>query len=257
MISKSTLKSQLSGRDGVCENQAPSFLNAKSSVNVPRQADGTMESPNRKLILQRVILVPPQTLHGSVSEDGFRNISIGGAFQDQLLASKPFAVQDNAAKECTTLATMIFQNRYHQTEFLVQLCKAYLNLLLQSYRQDSTKTKAVEEIIHEITRRAFDEKIDFPMLLKRSGYAQDYIRAEFKKITGCTPTQFLDKIRLERAHFLIDVYGNQFTLTEIAEKCGFLDYVYFSKRFKIKFKMTPKEYQQRRKDGWKSPALQN
>ena len=75
-----------------------------------------------------------------------------------------------------------------------------------------------------------------------SGYAEDYIRAHFKRITGKTPNEFLSGIRIKRACFLIETYRDSLSLSQISEQCGYTDYVYFSKKFKSVTGMSPKEY---------------
>jgi AraC-like DNA-binding protein len=79
-------------------------------------------------------------------------------------------------------------------------------------------------------------------LLQKSGYAEDYIRSHFKKVTGKTPNGFLTDIRIKHATFLIEIYANTLSLQSIAEQCGYLDYVYFSKTFKSILGVSPKEY---------------
>jgi AraC-like DNA-binding protein len=37
-------------------------------------------------------------------------------------------------------------------------------------------------------------------------------------------------------------YGKSVSLTEVAEKCGFTDYVYFSKKFKAVTGIAPRTY---------------
>ena len=41
---------------------------------------------------------------------------------------------------------------------------------------------------------------------------------------------------------IIDIYKNKISLSEISERCGYLDYIYFSKRFKSVMGMSPREY---------------
>ncbi|MBQ9760845.1 MAG: AraC family transcriptional regulator, partial [Clostridia bacterium] len=67
-------------------------------------------------------------------------------------------------------------------------------------------------------------------------------RSCFKKITGKTPNEFLTEIRIKHACYLIDIYQDNLSLSEIAEKCGYLDYIYFSKRFKLVTGISPREY---------------
>lgn len=68
------------------------------------------------------------------------------------------------------------------------------------------------------------------------------MRSCFKKITGKTPNEFLTEIRIKHACFLIEVYRSELSLSEISEQCGYLDYVYFSKKFKSVTGMSPREY---------------
>ena len=87
-----------------------------------------------------------------------------------------------------------------------------------------------------------DSELNIGQLLRSSGYAEDYIRAQFKKITGKTPGRFLTEIRIKHACYMMEAYGSVLTLNEIAEKCGYTDYVYFSKRFKEITGSTPRHY---------------
>ena len=86
--------------------------------------------------------------------------------------------------------------------------------------------------------------INLTEILQKSGYSEDYIRSVFKKLTGKTPHEFLTDIRMNHACFLIDVYKDTLLLSQIAEKCGYLDYVYFSKIFKSVKGVSPKSYRE-------------
>jgi len=41
---------------------------------------------------------------------------------------------------------------------------------------------------------------------------------------------------------LIDLYRSTLSLQEIAERCGYTDYVYFSKKFKEVTGVSPRDY---------------
>ena len=189
-----------------------------------------------------VILVPPHTVHGSVSENGFVNISIGGDFENIIFSDLPIVIHDNSRSECLKLTEIMYNNRFENTGFLSKICTAYVYFLLKHIRQSSSIARTVDKVITEITSNAFDTDIKLCKILSESGYAEDYIRAYFKKITGKTPTQFLNDFRMEHALFLIDIYGKNLSLSQISEKCGFEDYVYFSKQFKTKYHISPREY---------------
>lgn len=189
-----------------------------------------------------IIIVPPGILHGSRSEDGFCNISVGGNFYGAFSFDAPYSLTDTESSEGTTLVSLIYENRYGNAEYLAALCRAYSAFLAQHIKNENDITTAVRRIVSVISERATDSRFSPEMLLSESGYAPDYIRAHFKKITGKTPISFLTDIRMEHARFSINIYGNTLSLSEIAENCGYTDYVYFSKTFKRTFGMSPETY---------------
>ena len=189
-----------------------------------------------------VVIVPPNIKHGSTSGKGFRNISIEGDFEAYFRFDTVKSFEDNETQEGKMLAEMIYENRYGNDTYLASLCTAYVCFLLQRFELDSAMQRSVKKITDEISQNAFDPQIDLALILSQSRYSEDYIRSCFKKITGKTPGEFLTDIRIKHACFLIDIYKNKISLSEISERCGYLDYIYFSKRFKSVMGMSPREY---------------
>jgi len=189
-----------------------------------------------------VVIVPPNIKHGSTSGKGFRNISIEGDFEAYFHFDTVKSFEDNETQEGKMLAEMIYENRYGNDTYLASLCTAYVCFLMQRFELDSAMQSCVKKITAEISQNAFDPQIDLTLILSKSGYSEDYIRSCFKKITGKTPNEFLTDIRIKHACFLIDIYKNTLSLLEISERCGYLDYIYFSKRFKSVMGMSPREY---------------
>lgn len=187
-----------------------------------------------------MLLVPPDTVHGSVSENGFCNISVGGDFGSVFIFDEPIAVFDETG-DGRRLAEMLYRNRYN-AELAEALCHALICCFLQSIRPENELCAAVNAVADAIRASAFDTHLELRELLCASGYAEDYIRAGFKKYIGRTPTAFLTELRMQRARYLMTVYGSTLPLGELAEKCGFCDYVYFSRRFKEAWGMAPREY---------------
>ncbi|MBQ8351819.1 MAG: helix-turn-helix domain-containing protein [Clostridia bacterium] len=189
-----------------------------------------------------VIIVPPGVLHGSQAPGSFQNISVGGDFSHLFHIASPCALKDNEACEGRMLAEAIFRNRYGSEEYLDALCRAYACLLLQSIRPQDETAQAVQEIIATLSRSFSDAETDVTALLRQSGYAEDYIRARFREITGLTPVSFLTRLRLDHARALLDIYGKELSVAEVSERCGFEDAAYFSRRFKRAFGFSPMQY---------------
>lgn len=189
-----------------------------------------------------IIIVPPEIEHGSVSEQGFKNISIAGNFGHLLPFDTPKIVEDTVSQDGRLIAMLILSNRYSGTGYLESLCTAYLHFILQNINVENNIRNAVNKIVNKINENAYDSGINVKEILLKSGYAEDYIRACFKRNVGFTPKEFLTKVRIEHACSLINIYGKTMSLSEVAEKCGYLDYVYFSRKFKSVTGTSPKNY---------------
>ena len=189
-----------------------------------------------------IIIVPPGILHGSSSKSEFVNISVGSEFENLLYLKDVCTLNDNEGRDGEKLAQLIYDNRYFSNDYLRSLCSAYIRFILQNMERVSGVALAVERINRGINELAYDPDFCVTDLLCESGYAEDYIRACFKKITGMTPGKLLCKVRIDRACYLMSIYSDSLSLYDIAERCGFTDYVYFTKKFKELTGMTPKEY---------------
>ena len=179
-----------------------------------------------------MIIVPPEFEHGSVSKHCFVNISVEGDFGNLLLFDDITVIQDNPSRDGKQLATLIYKNRHQNNQYLAALCSSYAHFLLQNFIGDKKINHVVSNLIDQISEQFYDPDFDVTKLLNQSGYAEDYIRNEFKKITGLSPVEFLTKIRIMHAQKLLEIYGETRSIAEVAESSGFTDPVYFSKRFR-------------------------
>ncbi len=189
-----------------------------------------------------IIIVPPKYIHGSVSRDGFVNISIGGDFGHLFMFDSIIVQQDNDALNGERLSKLIFDNRSADAEYLSALCNAYAHFLLKNAVYEKKINREISKITDEITKNFFDPSFDVTDLLIKSGYAEDYIRTEFKKTVALSPIDFLSKTRIEHAKKLLEIYGSNLLVSEVAEACGFEDPIYFSRRFKQFTGLSPTEY---------------
>ena len=67
------------------------------------------------------------------------------------------------------------------------------------------------------------------------------LRSKIVAITGENPSAYIQKIRLEKAQRMLQVEPNM-SIGEIALKCGFEDFAYFSRVFKKKYGVMPSQY---------------
>ena len=186
------------------------------------------------------ILVPKGILHGSTSEDGFKNISVGGDFDRLIVAREPISIP--FAADAKALSELIYKNRFDGSQYLTMLVDCYLTALMQAYRSDSQIAAAVRKIKEAIAENSGDPEFSVAAELNCSGYAEDYIRAKFKEICKDTPTEFLNRLRIKNACRMIEIYGDTISMTEVATKAGFSNPAYFSRIFKKTVGISPRQY---------------
>lgn len=223
---------------------SPSHQHKNYEIIVCTKGSGVFHSVERDIPVSpgKIIIVPPGTMHSSTSDGEYERIYINGEFNQIFSLTSPAVILDNSENEGTLLAKMIYNNRHSNSEYVATLVNAFAHFLIQSLKMENEISLTIKDIVNEITNHFYDCNINLNCLLKKSGYAEDYIRAQFKKFTGKTPTEFLTKIRIHHACYLIDTYKNSLSLAQIAEKCGYTDYVYFSRRFKHIMGMSPRKY---------------
>lgn len=92
--------------------------------------------------------------------------------------------------------------------------------------------------------------LDQPVSLNRLAYTlgvhPSYLSRAFKKEMGVTVTEYVNKLRVEEAKYLLD-HGNV-SVTDAAFSVGYTDPNYFSKVFTKLEHMTPHDYRQRKKE---------
>ncbi len=189
-----------------------------------------------------ILIVPPNTPHGSLSYDNLSFISVLVNKDDLIHLDRPTLLTDNEKEEGFHLTEMLLLNRFGNADYLNALCVAYIHFVLKNINFSNPIEKTVNAIKQKISTEFHDSNFNVTDILNDSGYAEDYIRAQFKNFTGKTPVEFLTEARINHACYLIDIYKDSLSLTEIAEKCGYTDYVYFSRKFKQLTGISPKNY---------------
>lgn len=189
-----------------------------------------------------IIVMPPNILHGSISHDNLQYLAIAGKSDELMNIDTPIIFKDNERGEGFSLLQMIFANRYDNQDYFNSLCLSFIHFVLKNFKNINPLEKAVNHIKRQILSNFYDSNFNVTELLNHSGYAEDYIRANFKKFVGKTPVEYLNELRINHAKTLINVYQNSVPLIDISLNCGFIDYIYFSRKFKQGVGISPIEY---------------
>lgn len=86
----------------------------------------------------------------------------------------------------------------------------------------------------------FSDKITREQLAAMAGVSSSHYSILFKRITGFSPQEYLSRLRVHRAVELL--IGGSGTLREIAQKVGYKDEFYLSRRFKRQIGVSPTVY---------------
>ncbi|KKC45940.1 AraC family transcriptional regulator [Paenibacillus sp. D9] len=88
----------------------------------------------------------------------------------------------------------------------------------------------------------YAEAVSISELAKALGYHRSHLSKVFRSVTGLSPMQYLQNIRLRRAMALL---GTELSVEQVAASCGFSDPLYFSRQFKRSAGCSPSAYRAR------------
>ncbi|MFC4010055.1 helix-turn-helix transcriptional regulator [Nonomuraea purpurea] len=103
-------------------------------------------------------------------------------------------------------------------------------------REDALVRKAIAFILDDFT----SPDLSLGDLARTLGVSPSLLSRRFRDVRGVTPIQYLRGVRLRRARELLT--GTDFTLQNIAERCGYRSAFYLSRVFKAGTGQSPSEY---------------
>ena len=84
------------------------------------------------------------------------------------------------------------------------------------------------------------ENISLEAIAAELGMSQFYFCRLFKQTTGTTPHQYLIKLRVERAKYLLK--NTKLTINEVADECGFANPSHLARHFRRDMGLSPKQF---------------
>lgn len=99
------------------------------------------------------------------------------------------------------------------------------------------------QIILDHIHSHYQEKITIADLSKAASISKTEVLRCFKIIMGLSPISYLNSYRLQKAAYTL--VNSEDSVQDIAAECGFDDNSYFSKLFKKKYMVTPRDFRQK------------
>lgn len=191
-----------------------------------------------------IAVIPALTPHSNVSNEGFTNIHIN--FTDTtLVQTEPliFPADPNGFMQNAFSAAHYYFSQ--KTAGYHSLLPIYGNLIIAFLglsRPGNQQSEQIQQIANDILLNYPDPDYDLNAYLNSLPFSTEYLKKQFKKFTGLTPNQYLTDKRLENAASILAVSGGKNNITETARLCGFGDPLYFSRLFKKKYGVAPRDY---------------
>ena len=131
------------------------------------------------------------------------------------------------------------QNSLHTSgrPLIISLCEAFL-----SYCEDRKYLNPPDEKIAPILQyimEHYEEPLPIQNIGLRFGYSQEHLIRIFKKRLGITPHQYLIGCRMNQALLLL---RHNYTIHEIALRCGYPDGKTFSNAFSNRYGFSPSSF---------------
>ena len=124
------------------------------------------------------------------------------------------------------------------------LLSAYGQLLVQHVslrRPSAPQSQVVEDLARSIAQNFANPLYELDEQLRSAPYCYDYLCRLFRQEMNTTPHKYLANLRLETAADMLR-QGAGRSITEIAHMCGYSDPLYFSRMFKKRYGVSPREY---------------
>lgn len=193
-----------------------------------------------------IVVIPPDTPHRNVSENGFTNIHliIGSS---TLAFRQPVLIKDDGNQTILHLFADAYYLFRSDTGHKAELLSSYGSLIARFMvvgKAEPQKSIIAEQIAQSIVQNYADANYKLDEVLAAMPYCSDYLCRVFRKETGATPHKYLTDLRLKSAASMLHSDYSSSSITEIAHLCGFRNPLYFSRLFKQKYGASPREYAQ-------------
>jgi len=213
------------------------------------EGNGTMTADKQTFDFEEGTLfcIPPNVTHEKSSTSGYQDIHIYTyAFLPHFGDKGVLTLQDDELHTARTLFLQMQDIYNNQTVVRKQLIQELYRVLLMWILLQYNASKAplaVQRVTQKLEQNLADPAYSVVSLLQESNYSPDYIRRLFKQHHGCTPSEYLTRLRLEHAKRLLRTYQlNTYSILQIAWESGFTDPKYFSRVFKKYTGLTPLQY---------------
>lgn len=216
------------------------------------KGSGTLEMDGRVWDFKpgTLALIPPGTIHYKKSDNGFMDISIfvknlrpigeavGKCFQDDEMHNlyKLFDMAYGFFAEAEEISEC------RRCVILNSLGDAIYQILGAIYAKGKNKDIRIQNFTEKMEANISNTEFNLSREIDSLGYSKGYFRKVFKEITGESPVNYFNRIKIESAKKEFEHFGKSRNIKDVALASGFKDQYYFSRVFKKIEGMSPQAY---------------
>lgn len=191
------------------------------------------------------VAIPPQVRHANYSSEGFTNIHI--TLEDPSYPFRgPFRVTDDSEehlKNAFREAKFYYISDIKRRELLLAALGDLIAGYMVVYHSNNAYSAPVDQLRSIIINHYAETSFALDEAIRSQPFHYDYLRKLFKKEMGITPLEYLTDLRMKKAEIMLSsLWTRDYSVSEIAELCGFDNALYFSRVFRKRFGCSPTQY---------------
>ncbi len=222
----------------ICENKKyelkdgmlyiiPSGLNHKISIIDPTCYKRTL------------VFLNPWLYSKEYYSDFIYNILIGITINEPIIAKDDFECHEylNIIKKETESTDLLSE------DIIISVVTQLLAKILRNTKFLSNNIKKPNKLVSDVQRylqENYEQQISISDIADKYFVSKFYLSHIFKEQTGMSPRQFLTFTRLSKAYNLL--HDPDFSVSDIAEKCGFTSTSYMIKKFGEQYNISPNKF---------------
>jgi len=149
-------------------------------------------------------------------------------------------MQSIRAKMDEALPDVLVINDFQSVEEMEETVKKMIDVFFELYEENESENQLLENILSYIEGNYQDYQFSIQMIADQFSLSEAYIMRYFKKQTGETILQHLNRLRMNQTKELLT--NTDLPIKDIAMQVGYSDVSSFIRKFKQTEKLTPGEY---------------
>lgn len=190
------------------------------------------------------VAIPPRLRHANISRQGFTNLHL--TMEDPVFPYRgAFRVtdEDGNLKNAFMQAKYYYMSDINKRELVLSALGELIASYMIVYRSKNEFSAPVEGIRTLILKNYAQSDFALDDAVREMPFHYDYLRKLFKKEMGITPLEYMTNLRMKKAETLLSaMWSREYSVSEVAQLCGYEDALYFSRVFKKHYGCSPSTF---------------